>query len=98
MSEIVVTKQQFYEKMDKIDWNDADLFNAMTTEAGFVVLSREALEERAVRLLMLRAGGRYRMFEAGQLYECLRLLGMAEYTKREQVVELERVVCRSLYV
>lgn len=51
------------------------------------------IQKQAIRLLQNRAGGRYRMFEAGMLYQCLRLLGMPEYTKREQVDALEKITC-----
>lgn len=36
------------------------------------------LKEKAIRLLQRRAGGRYTMFEAGQLYEICLALGMTE--------------------
>jgi hypothetical protein len=59
-------------------------------------LKRE-LRKKAIRLLMLRAGGRYRLFEAGMLYHCLVLLGMHEYTKHEQVNQLEKITCHYLH-
>jgi pyruvoyl-dependent arginine decarboxylase (PvlArgDC) len=36
------------------------------------------LKQRAIRLLLCRAGGRYTMFEAGQLYQTCLLLGMPD--------------------
>lgn len=54
---------------------------------------KKELRERAIRLLQIRAGGRYRLFEAGMLYHCLVLLGMHEYTTHEQVQQLERITC-----
>jgi hypothetical protein len=36
------------------------------------------LKTRAIRLLLMRAGGRYMMFEAGQLYQTCLLLGMKD--------------------
>ena len=57
---------------------------------------KRQLRNRAIRLLMLRAGGRYRLFEAGMLYHCLVLLGMHEYTRHEQASELERITCHYL--
>ena len=57
---------------------------------------RKTLKDRAVRLLMMRAGGRYRLFEAGMLYHCLVLLGMHEFTTLKEVDELEKVTCHFL--
>lgn len=54
---------------------------------------KRQLRKRAIRLLMLRAGGRYRLFETGMLYHCLVLLGMHEYTRHKQVDELEEITC-----
>jgi hypothetical protein len=47
MSELVVTKQQIKEALDTLGWgflieND-DFVNALTDEAGFVVLNKKAL-------------------------------------------------------
>jgi hypothetical protein len=60
-------------------------------------LLKQKLQEKAIRLLMLRAGGRYRMFEAGMLYQCLVLLGMQEFTRHEQVNTLEKTTCHYLH-
>jgi len=58
---------------------------------------KQKLQEKAIRLLMLRAGGSYRMFEAGMLYQCLVLLGMQEFTRHEQVNTLEKTTCHYLH-
>jgi len=60
-------------------------------------LQKQKLQEKAIRLLMLRAGGSYRMFEAGMLYQCLVLLGMQEFTRHEQVNTLEKTTCHYLH-
>ena len=54
---------------------------------------KQKLKEKAIRLLQIRAGGRYRMFEAGMLYQCLVLLGMQEYTRHKQVDALVKITC-----
>jgi len=56
-------------------------------------LLKQKLKEKAIRLLQIRAGGRYRMFEAGMLYQCLVLLGMQEYTRHKQVDALVKITC-----
>ena len=59
----------------------------------FEQMNKVVLEDRCVRLLMLRAGGYDKRFEAGMLYQCLLLLGMKEYGNRRQVESLEKIVC-----
>lgn len=50
------------------------------------------LKEKAVRLLHLRAGGRYSMFEAGQLYEICLALGMADSRPKRQELLWDDIV------
>jgi chromosome segregation ATPase len=70
--------------------SDKNLIEEMRRERG---LQKQKLQQKAIRLLQIRAGGRYRMFEAGMLYQCLVLLGMPEYTKHKQVDALVKVTC-----
>jgi hypothetical protein len=50
------------------------------------------LKEKAVRLIQIRDGGRYEMFEAGQLYEICLALGM-EDTRTGKIGEQEKFWC-----
>jgi len=67
-----------------------DKIKVLLEERG---LLKQKLKEKAIRLLQIRAGGRYRMFEAGMLYQCLVLLGMQEYTRHKQVDALVKITC-----
>ena len=42
-------------------------------------MNKKQLRERALRLLQMRAGGRYTNFEAGELYQICLCLGMKDY-------------------
>lgn len=58
-------------------------------------MNLKEIRRRAIRTLMLRAGGRYRVFEAGMLYQMLLDLGMKkEFTTHKQVDDLIEVTCR----
>ena len=57
------------------------------------------LKEKAIRLLQMRAGGRYTSFEAGQLYEICLALGMEDSRPGkmgEQEVYWNETVCSCL--
>lgn len=58
---------------------------------------KRKLKEQCIRLLLKRAGGRYQLFEAGMLYQCLILLGMSEFTTHKEVEDLEDITCHYLY-
>ena len=82
---------------------DVEILDGMTREENWKKerdrlegergLQKQKLKEKAIRLLQIRAGGRYRMFEAGMLYQCLVLLGMQEYTRHKQVDALVKITC-----
>ena len=60
------------------------------------MMNEKELRERALRLLQMRAGGRYTNFEAGMLYQTCLCLGMKDERKGKigaQEVYWEGIVC-----
>ncbi len=59
-------------------------------------MNEEELREKAIRLLQMRAGGRYTSFEAGMLYQICLDLGMKDERKGcigAQETYWEQIVC-----
>jgi hypothetical protein len=95
LGDIIDSFRDYVEEILEKNQPQTNLLITKAREEKWVRLEelKQKLRDKCVRLLMLRAGGRYKMFEAGMLYQCLLLLGMKEYSRHKQVDALEKITC-----